>query len=94
MRSRPFAANTQHGTSNGYTNYGCRCEDCKTAHATTTRERKAARPPLAPDDPRHGLRSSYGNHKCRCDLCRAANTASAREYRERTERTEGGRRKA
>lgn len=31
----------KHGTRNGYTNYGCRCESCTAANAAYTRQRKA-----------------------------------------------------
>lgn len=27
-----------HGTRNGYTNYGCRCDDCKVAQAAYMKE--------------------------------------------------------
>lgn len=61
----------QHGTYNGYSNYGCKCELCRAAGAEWRRQRyvKKAR---APRVPQHGTTSEYGNHGCRCDLCRAA----------------------
>lgn len=29
--TKPFAPTTKHGTTNAYTNYGCRCDECKRA---------------------------------------------------------------
>ena len=34
----------RHGTNNGYQNYGCRCQPCKTAHAAEGHIRKARHP--------------------------------------------------
>ncbi len=48
----------------------------------------AARPPLAPDDPRHGTSNGYKNLHCRCDRCRAAWAAYTAELR--AERIEFG----
>jgi hypothetical protein len=33
-----------HGTSNAYTNYGCRCEVCREAHSLYRSERRARDP--------------------------------------------------
>lgn len=31
----------KHGTSGAYTNHGCRCDECRTAHAAKMREYRA-----------------------------------------------------
>ena len=33
-----------HGTENAYGHYGCRCNECRAAGATASRERRQARP--------------------------------------------------
>jgi hypothetical protein len=71
-----------HGAS-GYTNYKCRCETCTIAHSAACARMKAARAPLAPDDPRHGSTNGYGNWGCRCDQCRAAKVTAARRRADR-----------
>jgi hypothetical protein len=35
--------NAPHGTRNGYTNYGCRCDECKKAHKEAVAARMAIR---------------------------------------------------
>lgn len=74
-----------HGvTKNGYSNYGCRCEPCTSAHAAATRVQHAARVgTLAADDPRHGKYTTYFNYGCRCSACKAARAEYNRIYRKR-----------
>lgn len=40
MRQKIFTGDgdPRHGTTNGYSNLGCRCDECKTAHADYHRE--------------------------------------------------------
>ncbi len=72
----------QHGTVNEYTNQGCRCQPCKTAHAASVLAAKKRRArelitkdgrPFHPRVP-HGRASSYGNWGCRCRPCTDAHT--------------------
>lgn len=55
--------------SHGRYSHGCRCEGCRRAHATYTRERRAAS--LDAGTLRHGLASTY-DAGCRCLPCREA----------------------
>jgi hypothetical protein len=71
----------RHGTSNGYMNYGCRCQPCVDARKAY-RERLKANPAGRAARSEHGTTSKYARG-CRCDQCRAAVTDAAREYRER-----------
>lgn len=70
------ADDPRHGTVNLYTTYGCRCDRCRRAIATSSRKNRDSKPPLAADDPRHGTRGGYTNCRCRCEPCRDAE----REY--------------
>ena len=66
---------------NGYSNYGCRCDTCRTANAdfqAAYRDRLAGTPF---DEIPHGTTNGYGNYRCRCDACRAANTETRRRQR-------------
>ena len=79
---------TTHGTTSAYTNHGCRCGECRAAHAAQQREYYAAnreriaerrREAVASGSVPHGTYSAYTSG-CRCDQCRAANAAYRREY--------------
>lgn len=71
-----------HGTVNGYTNYGCRCDDCRAAVRAQRQKNKAART-AKPIPPRvHGTANGYGNYGCRCDDCKAAWATAIRESRQ------------
>lgn len=66
---------TPHGTDSTYVNHGCRCEECKAAHAayqrtaaSSRKERLRANPALVV----HGTTSTYTNWLCRCEPCRQA----------------------
>lgn len=70
----------RHGTVNGYSNLGCRCQPCKDANAVYNkrcREQREGR--LTPDDPRHGKTSTYTNWRCRCDACRQSFSQSRKK---------------
>ncbi|WP_242882651.1 hypothetical protein [Actinomadura litoris] len=65
------------GRASGYKR-GCRCDDCRRAHADVTAAqtrnrliRAAADPSLIP----HGTQTGYINWRCRCEECAAANRA-------------------
>lgn len=66
-----------HGTVNSYVNYGCRCDECKTAGAVY-RKAWMERVKGSPDTP-HGTLNGYCNYSCRCDECRAAMAAYHRQ---------------
>lgn len=60
----------RHGTTNGYSHLGCRCDDCRAASNAYRLARRGAG--MKADDPRHGTTNGYNNNGCRCDACRAA----------------------
>lgn len=65
----------KHGL-NGYTNYGCRCDECSEANnAYMSTFRRSRRGTLAPDDPRHGTSNGYTNYGCRCQSCTEVHSA-------------------
>lgn len=71
------------GTSGGYANHDCRCDECRAAwgrFVAQQRHARAARP--IPAD-LHGKATTYTNYRCRCTRCRAAWTTYHREYRAR-----------
>lgn len=69
-----------HGTSGGYGNHKCRCDDCREAHRVACSDRKENRLAERVDvngvmiHPRatHGTANGYRNYGCRCDPCVAA----------------------
>lgn len=61
----------RHGTASGYTNYGCRCDECRAANTEQKRRWKARQTPLPAGDWRHGT-DGYSNYRCRCDICQEA----------------------
>jgi hypothetical protein len=75
---------TPHGTNNGYAHYGCRCAECRAAHAAYYRthqriryRRKKGLPddyafPARTKELIHGTHDGYVNRGCRCDECKAA----------------------
>lgn len=75
---------SRHGTVNGYSNHGCRCQKCRDAWTPAVLELRHARAAkITPDDPRHGTYNFYVNHRCRCELCREANRLAAAERKAR-----------
>lgn len=73
----------RHGTTNGYSNYACRCEPCTDAWARACLERKHKRVPPPVGDPRHGSDNCYRAFNCRCQRCKDAHALTARIRRER-----------
>jgi hypothetical protein len=77
----------------GYGRYtsGCRCDVCKAAKVTYTRDRRAqartrrdaaraAGREYVATDITHGL-YGYQTHKCRCFTCKLANAQASAKYR-------------
>lgn len=64
----------RHGTTNGYFNYGCRCEPCRIAGNKSTRDTRQFRKTvvLPPSDRRHGTTHGYVEWSCRCARCKRA----------------------
>ncbi len=61
-----------HGTDSGYTNWGCRCEECSAARALATKQyqkRVQLKAILDPDSIKHGTFFAYAMQKCKCDIC-------------------------
>lgn len=82
----------RHGTPNGYGNLGCRCDECRAAHAANhaaymRRKREAGEVVGS-----HGSSVAYDSG-CRCDTCRLAHNARSvekkRRIRERKAREQG-----
>lgn len=62
---------TWHGTSGGYTNHKCRCDECRAAWAAAFKRWRHSRQGRCPDTA-HGTDNGYLNYGCRCDECKAA----------------------
>lgn len=79
MRGKMLSDDPRHGTVNGYSNLGCRCDECRASWASHLQAQRAARARrgLPASDPRHGKASTYANWGCRCQAC----TEAAAEYR-------------
>lgn len=69
-----------HGT-NGYANYGCRCEVCTTANTAAHRAASLSARSRPTPDHVHGTNNGYGYHGCRCGACRDAHYAYNQNYR-------------
>lgn len=71
----------RHGTLNGYTRWGCRCLDCRSAVRDYRRRRRAtANIQPGDNDPRHGTINAY-ELGCRCDACKKAESDYQRRWR-------------
>lgn len=72
-----------HGSRSTYNNHGCRCDECRAAHAAyvarRSAERRAELAAGAATLP-HGVLSTYNAWGCRCEDCRAAHAARERRY--------------
>src|SRR4029079_16230482 len=72
-----------HGTTGGYTNHDCRCDDCRAAWTSYTRDARKSRYARLAADPtvaEHGKASTYGNWGCRCRACTDAWSAVRLDY--------------
>lgn len=78
-----MSAERWHGTPGGYSNHGCRCDDCRKAwreHASKMRANRRNRASI-PDTVRHGVVSTYTNWGCRCEPCKLARSIADAEWR-------------
>ena len=75
----------RHGTLNGYTNYHCKCEDCRAVGRKHFREaaQRRRRDGLPAGHPLHGTEGGYSNYACRSDPCAEARKAYSAEWRQR-----------
>lgn len=73
----------RHGTDNGYSNRGCRCDRCRAAHAAYQAEGRIRRARYYPRSHNDG---AYHNWGCRCAECRRAHAAHQRDYTARVRR--------
>jgi hypothetical protein len=69
-----------HGTDRSYEYGGCRCDDCRAAHAERVKRNRAER--LAAGNLTHGARSAW-DAGCRCPECRTVHNAAHADYRAR-----------
>lgn len=69
----------KHGTTGGYTNRGCRCQECRDAQAAYSRAYKARR--KAAGDFDHGTITAYASWGCRCRSCSQAMTRYQQDRR-------------
>jgi hypothetical protein len=68
------------GTHRNYCD-GCRCDPCKAANATYSRERRKIRQAsIVGDEDWHGTVGGYTNHNCRCEACRFAIAGYGKEW--------------
>ena len=82
-----------HGTTGGYSNHRCRCDDCRQAWNKSCRERKKrirAEYVFNPDD-EHGFARTY-QRGCKCAACLAAHARESRTYQARKEQPPKGQR--
>ena len=70
----------RHGTTNGYSNLGCRCDECREAnrlgHAKYMAQVRAEGRILG----EHGSRLAYDSG-CRCDKCRTVHNERSKAYK-------------
>lgn len=69
----------EHGTTNAYSNHGCRCGECREAWRLYVTEKNHRLGRSRPKEVvfaeraaavKHGTATKYKNHGCRCDECR------------------------
>ena len=64
-----------HNTQSGYSG-GCRCSQCRAAHAAYERMIRRRRSVVPDKQIPHGTRNGYLNYLCRCAAC----TMTERDY--------------
>lgn len=69
-----------HGTKSGYTNYKCRCKDCKDAATAYWKSYAQTHKAQKFSSRQHGLLSTY-RLGCRCYKCKRAQSKKNRAYR-------------
>lgn len=89
------AGDPRHGTTGGYTNWGCRCAECREANTTKHREWRHrtgySEPRAAVSERRRAAAWARDNHGtetryrlgCRCDECRRGQNAARAARRKR-----------
>jgi hypothetical protein len=71
-RLKAAAEQAPHGTVDGYTNWMCRCEQCRSAMTAAHADwRSRARTRQLPSGA-HGRNDTYNNYSCRCEPCMTA----------------------
>lgn len=68
-----------HGTAGGYTNHGCKCDDCRNAQKAYINKTCPSDCQHHDDSEWHGTRQGYKYHKCRCSLCENSQGAKGRK---------------
>lgn len=76
-----------HRTVTAYTNWRCRCPDCRAAMAGYRQRLRQSYAEAPPADIPHGTIGGYDNYACRCEECRTASSergaVNIRKARER-----------
>lgn len=76
---------THGGSGNAYSNYGCRCDECKKANRDRVNRRRAERD--SNEALVHGKATTYSNWRCRCEPCSEAwNVNMRNQQQSRVER--------
>ena len=68
------------GSGTGYSNYGCRCEECTIANNKRVRRRIEERTGMLVKGGKHGKAATYSNWGCRCAECCAAHAKRCSAY--------------
>lgn len=85
---------THGGSGNAYSNYGCRCLECREANTARYERRREERRALIeageePEGVKHGEDSTYTNWGCKCEPCTAAHARKCSEYYHQTKGSKG-----
>lgn len=70
-----------HGTSGGYSNYGCRCALCSAANSAVCLSGRKRRTEDETPEHVHGTTNGYSNYGCRCEPCTKAHSAVVDAWR-------------
>jgi hypothetical protein len=71
-KSAPLAVPPHAHGRNGYSNYRCRCDECRAANTAAQSKYRDRLAQSDPDAIPHGTTNGYDNFRCRCDECRDA----------------------
>lgn len=76
---------THGGSGNAYSNYGCRCLECRDANTARYERRREERRAMTardeiPASVKHGSDSTYTNWGCKCEPCSTAHARKCAEY--------------
>ena len=74
---KDFPEKVPHGTNEGYSAGGCRCDDCSEAHSNYQKEYLGRIKETLESDPDHELHGTYTGYAtgCRCDKCSSKATS-------------------